>query len=61
MNKRMIAWLLGALLIIECALMLLPLLTALIYRERTGLSFLCTILGAAAVGGLTMLAARPRS
>ena len=37
MNKRMIAWLLGALLIIECALMLLPLLTALIYRERTGI------------------------
>ena len=48
MNKRMIAWLLGALLLIESALMLLPLLTALIYRERTGLYFLWTILASAA-------------
>ena len=61
MNKRMIAWLLGALLLIESALMLLPLLTALIYRERTGLYFLWTILASAAVGGLTMLLSRPKN
>ncbi len=34
MNKRMIVWLLGALLLIESGLMLLPLVTALLYRER---------------------------
>ena len=51
MNKRMIVWLLGALLLIESGLMLLPLVTALLYRERTGLYFLYTILGAAAAGG----------
>ena len=40
MNKRMIVWLLGALLLIESGLMLLPLVTALLYREWTGLYFL---------------------
>ena len=49
MNKRMIVWLLGALLLIESGLMLLPLVTALLYRERTGLYFLYTILGAAVI------------
>ena len=61
MNKRMIVWLLGALLLIESGLMLLPLVTALLYRERTGLYFLYTILGAAAAGGLMMLVTRPKS
>ncbi len=61
MNKRMIAWLLGALLIVEAALMLLPLVTALLYRERTGFFFLYTILAAAAVGSLTMLLSRPKN
>ncbi len=61
MNKRMIVWLLGALLLIESGLMLLPLVTALLYRERTGLYFLYTILGAAAAGGLMMLVTRPKN
>ena len=50
MNKRMIVWLLGALLLIESGLMLLPLVTALLHRERTGSLFPHTIL-AAALGG----------
>ena len=61
MNKRMIVWLLGALLLIESGLMLLPLVTALLYREQTGLYFLYTILGAAAAGGLMMLVTRPKN
>ena len=61
MNKRMIVWLLGALLLIESGLMLLPLVTALLYREWTGLYFLYTILGAAAAGGLMMLVTRPKN
>ena len=61
MNKRMIVYLLGALLLIESGLMLLPLVTALLYRERTGLYFLYTILGAAAAGGLMMLVTRPKN
>ena len=61
MNKRMIVWLLGALLLIESGLMLLPLVTALLYREQAGLYFLYTILGAAAAGGLMMLVTRPKN
>ena len=41
--------------------MLLPLVTALLYREQTGLYFLYTILGAAAAGGLMMLVTRPKN
>lgn len=60
MNKRMTMYILGFLLMIEAALMLVPLLTALIYRESTGWYFLYVILGAAVVGGLMMLFAHPR-
>ena len=50
MNKRVIIYVVGAVLLIESALMLLPLLVAIIYRERTGFFFLWTLLGTAAVG-----------
>ncbi len=52
MNRRMIVYLLGRVLFIEGALMLLPTLCALIYRERCGLWFvavgaLCCLIGLA--------------
>ena len=50
MNKRVIIYVVGAVLLIESALMLLPLLVAIIYREKTGFFFLWTLLGTAAVG-----------
>ena len=50
MNKRVIIYVVGAVLLIESALMLLPLLVAIIYRERTGFFFLWTLLGTAVVG-----------
>ena len=34
MNKRVIVYVLGAVLLIEATLMLLPLLVAVIYREK---------------------------
>ena len=50
MNKRVIVYVLGAVLLIEAALMLLPLLVAVIYRERTGWYFFWVLLGAAVLG-----------
>ena len=61
MNKRMIVYLLGALLLVEAALLVLPLLTAILYHERNGLFFLHRRLAGAAAGGLAMLLSRPRS
>lgn len=54
MNKRSIIYVLGAVLLIEAALMLLPLLVALIYQEATGWYFLWVLLPAAAAGLLAM-------
>ena len=39
MNKRVIVYVLGAVLLIEAALMLLPLLVAVIYREKNCLLY----------------------
>ncbi len=61
MNKRMILRLLGAVLMIEAALMLLPLLVAVIYREQAGRYFLYTALGALAVGALLWKLPRPQT
>ncbi len=56
MNYRMIAYLLGMIILIEAAFMLLPLLVALIYAEQNGFWFLTVALGSAALGfGLTRL------
>ena len=46
MNYRMIAYLLGLIVLIEAAFMLLPALVALIYAESSGITFLITIAGA---------------
>ena len=62
MNYRMIAYLLGTIILIEAALMLLPLLVALIYTEQAGLWFLAVSAGAAVLGfGLTRLKPQNRS
>ena len=54
MNYRMIGYLLGVILSIEAALLLLPLLVALIYAEPY-LPFLFTVLIVAAAAGLLLL------
>lgn len=61
MNKRMIVYILGVILLIGAGLMLLPLITALIYHERSGLWFLYTILGTVVLGALMMVLPRPKS
>ena len=51
MNRRMICYILGMILLIEAALLLLPVLTALCYRETNGLIwFLVTMLGSGGLG-----------
>ena len=60
MNKRMIGYVLGVVLLIEAALMLPPMVVALLYGERNGLYFLWTLLGAAAVGGVAVRLTRHR-
>lgn len=52
MNKRAIVYVLGAVLLIGAALMLPPLLVALIYHEVSGWYFLWVMLGAAVLGAL---------
>lgn len=60
MNYRMIARLMGSIILILAAFMLPPVLVALIYGESSGIWFLATILPAAVLGfGLTRL--RPRN
>ena len=50
MNKRMILRILGIILMLEAVFLLLPVLVAVIYRERAGWYYLYTALGCAALG-----------
>ncbi|MFT4105854.1 MAG: TrkH family potassium uptake protein [Lacrimispora sp.] len=52
MNKKIIIYLMGWILIMEAAFMLLPLAIALIYREISGLWFLAVLITCGAVGRL---------
>ena len=61
MNKRMILYIQGAILLIEAAIMVLPIAAALIYREPSGIWFFYTALAAAIVGFAAMKLAMPRS
>lgn len=54
MNRKMILYITGIITLLEAGLMALPAIVALIYRERSGISFLitmgiCAVLGALAV------------
>lgn len=59
MNKQMIRYVLGMVLLIEAALMLIPMAVALLYRESTWCWFFYTILGSGVLGGL-LIARKPR-
>lgn len=61
MNRKMVFFTLGQLLLIEAALMVLPLIVALIYKEPTALHFLATIIATAVTGGVLMLTLRKHS
>jgi len=60
MNRRMIAYILGILLLCEAGLMLLPTVVSLIYGEAVLKSFLITIAFLVAVG-LTLVAMKPKN
>lgn len=59
MNKRMIAYVLGLLLLCEAGLLLLPVAVALIYSESVLTSFLITI-GILCVAGLILIHLKPQ-
>ena len=59
MNKRMIAYVLGLLLLCEAGLLLLPVAVALIYSESVLTSFLITI-GVLCVAGLSLIHLKPQ-
>ncbi len=62
MNKKIIFHTLGWVLLIEAICMILPLICAMIYREREVLSFAYTIAGVAIIGfGLTKLPIKSKS
>ncbi len=59
MNKRMIAYILGILLLCEAGLLIFPAIVALIYKEAVFFSFLLTI-GALALFGMLLVALKPK-
>lgn len=50
MNKKMIAYVLGHIMRVEAALMILPLIVSLYYKEKSGYAFVATILILLALG-----------
>ena len=60
MNKRMIAYILGILLLCEAGLMLLPTVVSLIYGESAVTSFLISIALLVATG-LVLVAMKPKN
>ena len=61
MNKRLILYILGWVLIVEGAAMQLCTVTALIYREHEGIYFFLTGLGAAVLGLLAIRVKKPKN
>ena len=59
MNKRMIAYVLGILLLCEAGLLLLPVAVSLIYSESTLISFLLTI-GILCAAGIILIHFKPK-
>ena len=60
MNYRMISHVIGWILLFEAAFLLVPLITAIVYGERTVIAFLWTVLACVAVGTLLTLK-RPKN
>ncbi len=60
MNKRMIMYMLGKILLLESVLLILPFVCGLIYKESATVSFVYTIAISAAAGGLLMALGKPR-
>lgn len=54
MNRKMVFYILGRILLVEAALLLLPTVCALIYREKCAISFLVTI-GIAILCGILLI------
>ena len=61
MNFKMIFHMLGKIITLEGALMVLPLLVALLYREQSGLAFLAAVLLALAVGLILVKCFKPKN
>ncbi len=61
MNRRMVFHTVGLIILVEAALLLLPLTVSLIYRDACTKAFLLTILISAVLGGALVLLSRPRT
>ena len=62
MNRKITFYNIGRLILLEAVLLLLPLLTAVIYKEKSGIQAFLTAAGAALlVGGAMTLFLRPKS
>lgn len=60
MNKGLIIKLLGFILLLEAAMMLIPMITGLVFRERDWIFFLYTLIGEAVLGSLVFLLIKPK-
>ncbi len=60
MNKRMITYVLGRVLLVVALLMLVPVLVGLLYRERASMAFFPSVL-LAALGGAAMFRRKPEN
>ena len=58
MNHKIVLFTLGRVVLIEAALLVLPMAVSLLYGERCALSFALTIVLAAAIGSLLCLLCR---
>lgn len=59
MNRKMVFYITGQMVIVEAALLLLPTAVSMFYRESCVWSFLLTIFAALALGGLMIMIFRP--
>jgi len=55
MNYSVVRYILGWIMIVESALMLMPAMVGLIYKESQGWSFIWVLAGSAALGGLLVI------
>ena len=60
MNRKMVFYTCGQMLLLEAVLLVLPLITALIYRERCSIAILIAIGVALFIGALIMVISKPK-